>query len=226
MATILVVEDDKSTRLLTAARLRGNYNVVTAEDGEQALDVFYHEHIDLIVADVMMPRMDGYEMVRTLRDYGADVPVILLTAKTAFEDKKEGFSSGTDDYMTKPVNYEELIWRIDSLLRRAKINSDRQITIGKTVIDQDNYTVSRTLPSGEKEEVQLAKKEFDLLFKLLSYPGQIFTKEQLLEDVWGMDTESEDSTVKTHISRLRARFEDWGDFRIATIRGLGYKAEY
>lgn len=225
MATILVVEDDRSTRMLTKARLKNKYDVVCAEDGEQALDIFYHQHIDLIVADIMMPHMDGYELVRTLRDYDADVPVIMLTAKSTFDAKKEGFSSGTDDYMTKPVNYEELTWRIDSLLRRAKINVEKRITIGDMVVDQDAYTVARRVGQPDEETVQLPKKEFDLLYKLLSSPGQIFTKEQLLEDVWGMDTDSDDSTVKTHINRLRNHFRDWDEFTITTLRGLGYRAD-
>lgn len=236
MATILVVEDDKNTRLLTTARLKPHYDVVTACDGEEALDLFYKQHIDLIVADIMMPNMDGYELVRTLREYKQEIPVIMLTAKQTFEAKKEGFLTGTDDYMTKPVNYEELLWRIEALLRRAKINTDRRITIGSVTVNADNYTVSRAscadappaasdAACSAAERLTLPKKEFELLYKLLSYPDVIFTKDQLLEDIWGYDTDSDENTIKTHISRLRSKFDGWKEFEIVTIRGLGYKAE-
>lgn len=220
MATILIVEDDKNIRLLTSARLKPHYTILTACDGEEAIDLFYKQHIDLIVADIMMPNMDGYELVKTLREYKQNVPVIFLTAKSAFEDKRKGFASGIDDYMTKPVNYEELLWRIEALLRRANINAKRQITIGAVTVDAASYTVSRGT-----EQLELPKKEFELLFKLLSYPNIIFTKDQLLEDIWGMETDSNDSTIKTHINRLRNKFGDWDEFEIVTVRGLGYKLE-
>ena len=220
MATVLIVEDDKNTRLLTAARLKPYYTVLTACDGEEALDLFYKQHVDLIVADIMMPNMDGYELVRTLRSYHQDVPVIMLTAKDAFEDKRLGFSTGTDDYMTKPVNHEELLWRIEALLRRAKIHADKRIIIGAVTADSSNYTVSR---SDTADSIELPRKEFDLLFKLLSYPDVIFTKNQLLEEIWGYETDSDENTVKTHISRLRNKFDSWKEFQIVTVRGLGYK---
>lgn len=220
MATVLIVEDDKNTRLLTAARLKPYYTVLTACDGEEALDLFYKQHVDLIVADIMMPNMDGYELVRTLRSYHQDVPVIMLTAKDAFEDKRLGFSTGTDDYMTKPVNHEELLWRIEALLRRAKIHADKRIIIGAVTADSSNYTVSR---ADTADSIELPRKEFDLLFKLLSYPDVIFTKNQLLEDIWGYETDSDENTVKTHISRLRNKFDSWKEFQIVTVRGLGYK---
>lgn len=220
MATVLIVEDDKNTRLLTAARLKPYYTVLAACDGEEALDLFYKQHVDLIVADIMMPNMDGYELVRTLRSYHQDVPVIMLTAKDAFEDKRLGFSTGTDDYMTKPVNHEELLWRIEALLRRAKIHADKRILIGAVTVDSSNYTVSR---SNTADSIELPKKEFDLLFKLLSYPDVIFTKNQLLEDIWGYETDSDENTIKTHISRLRNKFDSWKEFQIVTVRGLGYK---
>lgn len=225
MATILVVEDDKHTRMLTVARLKGHYTVLEAEDGEKALDIFYSQHVDLIVADIMMPHMDGYELVRTLREYKQDVPVIMLTAKQTFDDKKTGFATGTDDYLTKPVNYEELLWRIEALLRRAKIYAEKKIELGNVTLSEDTYTVQRVQKDGQRQEVALPKKEFELLYKLLSYPNQIFTKEQLLEEIWGYDTDSDDTTVKTHISRIHNRFADWQEFTIVTIRGLGYKAE-
>ena len=220
MANVLIVEDDKNTRLLTAARLKPYYTVLTACDGEEALDLFYKQHVDLIVADIMMPNMDGYELVRTLRSYHQDVPVIMLTAKDAFEDKRLGFSTGTDDYMTKPVNHEELLWRIEALLRRAKIHADKRIIIGAVTADSSNYTVSR---ADTADSIELPRKEFDLLFKLLSYPDVIFTKNQLLEDIWGYETDSDENTIKTHISRLRNKFDSWKEFQIVTVRGLGYK---
>ena len=226
MATILVVEDDKHTRMLTVARLKPHYMVLEAEDGEKALDIFYNQHVDLIVADIMMPNMDGYELVRTLRAYKQDVPVIMLTAKQTFDDKKTGFATGIDDYMTKPVNYEELLWRMEALLRRAKIYAEKKIEIGSVTLSEASYTVQRKNEGGQIEQVQLPKKEFELLYKLLSYPNQIFTKEQLLEEIWGYDSDSDDTTVKTHISRIRNRFAEWQEFSIVTIRGLGYKAEY
>lgn len=219
MATILVVEDDANTRLLTTARLKPYYTVLTAENGQEAIDIFYNKPVDLIVTDVMMPVMDGYELVKTLRDYKQHVPVIFLTAKDTFEDKREGFASGIDDYMTKPFRYEELLWRIEALLRRANIESSKKLQAGNSLLDQDSYTVT----DGEGNVVQLPAKEFDLLFHLLSSPGQIFTKQQLLDKVWGLDSESDDSTVKTHVNRLRNRFADNRDFEIVTVRGLGYK---
>lgn len=220
MATILIVEDEKNIRLLTAARLKPYYAVLSACDGEEALDIFYKQHIDLIIADIMMPNMDGYELVKCLREYNQNVPVIFLTAKSAFDDKRKGFASGIDDYITKPVNYEELLWRIQALLRRANINASRLITVGAVTVDAASYTVSR-----ENEQIELPKKEFELLFKLLSYPSIIFTKDQLLTDIWGMETDSNDSTVKTHINRLRNKFGHWKEFEIVTLRGLGYKVE-
>lgn len=238
MAAILVVEDDKNTRLLTTARLKPYYDVIAACDGEEALNLFYSRPVDLVVTDIMMPNMDGYELVRTLREYKQDVPVIMLTAKQDFEDKKQGFSTGTDDYMTKPVRYEELLWRIEALLRRAKIHTDKKISLGAVTVNAENYTVCRVYSdktrtvsdasspiSSSSEEIQLPKKEFELLYKLLSYPDMIFTKAQLLEDIWGYDTDSDDNTIKTHINRLRNKFNNWNEFKIITIRGLGYKAE-
>ena len=220
MATILLVEDDASMRLLTTAKLKHRFTMVCARDGVEALEVLEHRMVDLIISDVMMPRMDGYTLVKTLRERGNQIPVLLLTAKQSFEDKREGFSSGVDDYMTKPVNYEELIWRLNALLRRSRIASERRIVIGPVVLDSGAYTVSR-----EGESLELPKKEFELLYQLLSYPGQIFTRNQLLDGIWGYDSESGEDTVKTHISRLRNKLRHIPEFRIVTIKGLGYKAE-
>ena len=220
MATILLAEDNEAVRLLTQAKLRHQFTVVTAANGREALDILNRQHVDLIVADVMMPVMDGYQLVRTLRAEGNDIPVLFLTALQSMDSKREGFSSGTDDYLTKPVDYEELIWRIQALLRRAHIASEQQITVGETRLDSASYTVTC-----RGQTLELPKKEFELLYKLLSYPGQIFTRSQLLDDVWGYVSESGEDTVKTHISRLRNRLKDVDDFQIITIKGLGYKAE-
>lgn len=220
MATILLVEDDDSMRLLTTAKLKHQFNIVCAGDGVEALEVLERRAVDLIIADVMMPRMDGYTLVKTLRERGDSIPVLLLTVKQSFEDKREGFSSGIDDYMTKPVNYEELTWRLNALLRRSRIASEQKIVVGRVVLDSGTYTVQR-----EGETLELPRKEFELLYKLLSYPGQIFTRNQLLDGVWGYDSESGEDTVKTHISRLRNKLRDIPEFRIVTIKGLGYKAE-
>ena len=220
MATILLVEDEASMRLLTSAKLKHQFTVICAQDGAEALDVLERRAVDLIISDVMMPRMDGYTLVKTLRERGNQIPVLLLTAKQSFEDKREGFSSGIDDYMTKPVNYEELIWRVNALMRRSRIASERKIVVGPVVLDSSTYTVSR-----EGETLELPRKEFELLYQLLSYPGQIFTRNQLLDGIWGYDSESGEDTVKTHISRLRNKLRHVPEFRIVTVKGLGYKAE-
>ena len=220
MATILLVEDNESMQLLTRAKLRGQFTVLCARDGLEALEILERQRVDLMIADVMMPRMDGYALVKRLRAEGNQLPVLLLTARQSFEDKREGFSSGIDDYLTKPVNYEELIWRVQALLRRANIASEKRIVAGGTVLDSAAYTISR-----DGGTLELPKKEFDLLYKFLSYPGQIFTRNQLLDDIWGFDSESSEDTVKTHVSRLRNRLRDVEDFQIITVKGLGYKAE-
>ena len=220
MATILIVEDNKNTQILTAARLKPYFNVLTADDGIEALDIIYDKHIDLIVADIMMPNMDGYELLKRLRSENYTMPVLLLTAKQSFEDKREGFNLGSDDYMTKPVNYDELLLRINALLRRAGIASERKITVGTVTVDSTAYTIK-----SDSLSLELPKKEFEILYKLLSYPGMIFTKTQLLNEVWGYDSESTEDTVKTHINRLRNKLVDFTDFEVVTVKGLGYKAE-
>ena len=220
MATILLVEDNPSILILTQAKLKAYYDILLAHDGQEALDVLEHHKADLIVADVMMPNMDGYQLTQALRKSGSTIPILFLTAKQELEDKRVAFSVGVDDYITKPVNYEKLKWRIAALLRRSRIASERRIVVGDTVLDSDTYTVT----SGEVR-IDLPKKEFELLYQLLSYPGRIFTRNQLLDNIWGYDSESGGDTVKTHISRLRNRFRDVDDFEILTVKGLGYKAE-
>ena len=220
MFHILVVDDDKHTRRLFQAVLEAEkYTVSTAADGEEALEIMDREHIDLVVLDVMMPRMDGYEFTKVLREGQNHLPILMVSAKQLPADKKKGFLVGTDDYMTKPIDEEEMLLRIRALLRRARIASERQIVIGDVVLDYDSLTVSR---GTEKQE--LPQKEFLLLYKLLSYPGKIFTRIQLMDEIWGSESETGWETVTVHIGRLRKRFAGWEEFSIESIRGLGYKA--
>ena len=220
MFHILVVDDDKNTRLLLKAVLdNAGYTVFCACDGIEALSVLDREHIDLVVLDVMMPNMDGYEFTKTLRENQSNLPILMVSAKQLPSDKHKGFIAGTDDYMTKPIDDEEMLFRIKALLRRAKIANDHKITIGEVVLDYDSLTVSK----GD-EAFELPQKEFLLLFKLLSYPGKIFTRIQLMDEIWGADSETGWETVTVHIGRLRKRFENWKEFQIEAVRGLGYKA--
>lgn len=219
MARILVVEDDRNMRLLTAARLEDHYTVLCACDGIEAMEQIHKGGIDLIIADIMMPRMDGYELLETIRAEGYSTPFLMLTAKETLEDKQRGFSLGTDDYMTKPFSSDELVWRTQALLRRADIAQSKKIEIGQVTIDSMKYAVYN-----DSEYIELPKKEFELLFKLLSYPDRIFSKEQLLDSIWGMNAESGEETIKTHISRIRNRLKNIDEFSIVTLKGLGYKA--
>ena len=219
--TILLVEDEEKLARMVELELRyEGYEVEKAFDGRTGLERALSGSFDLVLLDIMLPALSGMEVLRRLRQEGNSIPVLMLTAKGEVEDKVLGLDSGADDYMTKPVNYEELTWRINALLRRAHIASERRIVIGPVVLDSNTYTVSR----GE-QVLELPKKEFELLYKLLSYPGQIFTRNQLLDDIWGFDSESGEDTVKTHISRLRNKLRAIEEFRIITIKGLGYKAE-
>jgi len=220
MATILVVEDDRNMRLLTAARLEDQYTIICACDGIEALEHIHKGGIDLIIADIMMPRMDGYELLETIRAEGYTTPYLMLTAKETLGDKQKGFSLGTDDYMTKPFSSDELIWRIGALLRRADIAQSKKIEVGNVIVDSRKYAVYT-----DTQYIELPKKEFDLLFKLLSYPDRIFSKEQLLNSIWGVNAESGEETVKTHMSRLRNKLKDIPEIGITTLKGLGYKAE-
>ena len=201
----MVVDDDKNTRLLFRTVLEAeNYNVVTASNGEEALEVLDREHIDLVVLDIMMPKMSGYEFTKEIRGTDENLPILMVSARQLPEDKHKGFLVGTDDYMTKPIDQEELLLRIKALLRRAKIASERKIVVGDVVLDYDALTVTR---GGEEQE--LPQKEFLLLYKLLSYPGKIFTRIQLMDEIWGADSETGWETVTVHIGRLRKRFEGW-----------------
>ena len=220
MVNILVADDDKNTRQLMKAILEGaGYRVFTAVDGQEAMDMLDREHVDLVVLDVMMPRMDGYAFTQTLRQGGSTLPILMVSAKQLPADKHRGFLVGTDDYITKPIDEEEMLLRIKALLRRAKIVSDRRIVVGDAVLDYDSFTVSRP-----GQTVELPQKEFLLLYKLLSYPGKIFTRIQLMDEIWGMDCETGWETVTVHVGRLRKRFEGWDEFSVESVRGLGYKA--
>lgn len=220
MLNILIVDDDKNTRLYLSAVLdRAGYTVSTAENGLEALRVLEKNHADLIVLDVMMPGMDGYEFTRALRECDNNIPILMVSAKQLPVDKHKGFAAGTDDYITKPIDEEEMLFRIKALLRRAQIAYERKITVGEVVIDLDSFTVTR----GDCT-VELPQKEFLLLYKLLSSPGKIFTRIQLMDEIWGNESETGWETLTVHIARLRKRFEGWNEFEIESVRGLGYKA--
>lgn len=218
MAIILIAEDEKNLQVLMKERLKNYYTILVANDGVEAMDILLSKHVDLLITDVMMPEMDGFQLLRALREDGMKIPVLILTAKQSFSDKQTGFIFGTDDYMTKPVNFDELHWRIDALLRRANIAMERIIRIGDVTLNEASYTISKS-----NMTIELPPKEFDLLYKFLSYPGMIFTKNQLLDEIWGYDSESSEDTVKTHVSRLRNKLVKFQEFQIVTIKGLGYK---
>lgn len=224
MVTILIVEDDAAVRLLTRAKLRSQYHIVEAGDGKEALEILDHQHVDLMIVDIMMPNMNGYEFVDALRSEHDMTPVIMLTAMDTFAHKKKGYQLGIDDYLTKPINYEELVWHIEALLRRAKIASENRIVIGdpRTGLILSESSLSATW---KEQPIELTDKEFQLLYKLLSYPGQLFTKQQIMDEIWGYDTETDYAAIKTYINRIRRKFEDCDVFRIVSVRGLGYKAE-
>lgn len=220
MFHILVIDDDKNTRRYLKAVLETeHYTVSLAENGEEALDILSREYIDLIILDIMMPQMDGYEFTNIIREGNSDLPILMVTARQLPEDKHKGFRAGIDDYLTKPIDETELLLRIKALLRRAKIASERKIVIGNVTLDYDSLSVTRN-----NETQILPQKEFLLLYKLLSYPGKIFTRIQLMDEIWGAESESGWETITVHIGRLRKRFEGWDEFEIQSVRGLGYRA--
>ncbi len=220
MINILLVEDNEEIRKLFYTVLSEHgYHVFCAVDGLDAFDVLDSTRIDLVVSDIMMPHMDGFEFIKHLRDAGINIPTLIVTAKDSANDKRQGFHVGTDDYMVKPVDVDEMIWRIEALLRRSKISNNSLVEVGNTKFDQDSLTVSNNT-----EEIELPQKEFNLLFKLISSPNKVFSRRQLMDHVWGLDTESDDHTLDVHISRLRVKFKDNNDFKIVTVRGLGFKA--
>jgi DNA-binding response OmpR family regulator len=220
MFNILVVEDDKNLRkLITTYLQRNKYNTYEATNGEEALNVLDQSYIDLIVSDIMMPKMDGYELIKSLREAKYDVPILIITAKSEIEDKKEGFLLGADDYMVKPIDIEEMLLRIQGLLRRSKSASEKKIQIGDLLLNYNQLSVIK------KDKVyNLAQKEFYLLYKLLSTPNTIFTRQELIEEVWGLESDSDYRTVDVHIKRIREKMKDVDEFEIVTIRGIGYKA--
>ena len=219
MFQIMVVEDDIQLQQLFCRVLsRNGYTALPADDGEEALELLEHEHVDLIISDIMMPRMNGYELVTALREAGISIPVLMITARDGFDDMRRGFLSGSDDYMVKPVNVNEMVLRVRALLRRAQMVSERRVALGGTVLDLGSFSVTVG-----NERMELPQKEFQLLYKLASFPGKIFTRQQLMDEIWGLDSETESRTVDVHINRLRDRFRDNPDFQIVTIRGVGYK---
>lgn len=220
MTTILVAEDNLNLRKLMCIHLkRAGYDVLEAADGLQALNTLDHNKADLIIADIMMPNIDGYEMIRELRDANIQTPILVVTAKDTLHDKKVGFRTGADDYMTKPVDMEEMILRVEALLRRCNIESPKNITVGTTKINFESLTIE-----GDGFEIQLRPKEFFLLEKLIQSPMKIFTRQVLMDDIWGYDSDSDPRTVDAHVKRLRAKLTDITDFEIETVRGFGYRA--
>ena len=220
MFHILAVDDDKNTLKYISALLEAeNYTVSTAKNGEEALRVIDKEYIDLVVLDIMMPKMDGYEFTKELRATNNNLPILMVSAKQLPSDMHKGFLVGTDDYITKPIDETEMLLRIKALLRRARIANERKIEIGDVTLDYDSLSVKR-----RDEVYELPQKEFLLLYKLLSYPGKIFTRIQLMDEIWGAESETGWETVTVHIGRLRRRFEGWDEFEIVSVRGLGYKA--
>lgn len=221
MLKILVVEDDRELRRLFAhVLIKNGYSVKEVSNGREALDAIEEEHYDLVISDIMMPEMDGYELVRSLRDAGNTTPILMITAKDAFDDMRMGFLSGTDDYMVKPINVNEMVLRVQALLRRAQMINERRQSIGGTVLEYDTFTVTF-----RDKKMVLPQKEFMLLYKLVSYPGRIFTRQQLMDDIWGYDSNSDTHTIDVHIGRLRERLRENEDFSIVTMRGVGYKVE-
>ena len=219
MFHVLIAEDDEELRdLFRRVLIKNGYNVTGVSNGKEALDALENDYYDIIISDIMMPIMDGYRLVRHLRDAGNNIPVMMITAKDAFDDMRQGFMSGTDDYMLKPVNVNEMVIRIGALLRRAKMMSEHRQTLGDTVLENDTFTVI-----SEAQRLILPQKEFLLLYKMASFPGRIFTRKQLMDEIWGYESETDTHTVEVHVGRLREKFRDNKDFKIVTMRGVGYK---
>ena len=219
MLKILIAEDDRDLcQLFSHVLTKNGYSVKGVANGQEALDAMDNEYYDLIISDIMMPVIDGYELVRTLRDAGNTTPVLMITAKDSFDDMRTGFISGTDDYMIKPINVNEMVLRVQALLRRAQMINERKLVIGNTTLEIDSLTVKTG-----NESFILPQKEFMLLYKMASYPGKIFTRQHLMDEIWGYENESDTHTVDVHIGRLRERFRDSNDFKIVTMRGVGYK---
>ena len=221
MFNVLVVDDNENIRkLITAYLKRDGYNTFDASDGIEALEILDIEHIDLMIVDIMMPNMDGYTLTDELRTSKYDLPILMITAKESIEDKKKGFLAGTDDYMVKPIDLDEMLLRVFALLRRAKISNEHKITVGDVCLDYDSLKITT-----KTDTILLPQKEFYILFKLLSYPQKIFTRQDLMDEIWGLDNETDERTVDVHIKRLREKLSFLKEFEIITVRGLGYKVE-
>lgn len=221
MFSILVVEDNEVLNEMISTRLKlESYNVYSAFDGEEALNTLEHKYIDLIISDIMMPGIDGYELTKSLRDINSTIPILMISAKNQIEDMEKGFMAGTDDYMIKPINMQEMIFRVKALLRRSKIVNEKKLKVGDTILDYDALTIKIN-----DNLYNMPPKEFYLIFKLLSSPNKIFTRIELMDEIWGMDTDIDDRTIDSHIKKLRRKFEDCSDFEIVTVRGLGYKSK-
>jgi DNA-binding response OmpR family regulator len=219
MNKILIAEDDTELRqLFQQVLIQNGFFVKGVSDGAEALQALDMESFDVIISDIMMPNVDGYTLVRELRSKGVKTPVLMITAKDAFNDMYLGFHSGTDDYMVKPININEMVLRVGALLRRAQMINDRKLIFGKTILELDSLSVYT-----ETENFILPQKEFMLLYKMASFPGKIFTRHQLMDEIWGYENESDTHTVDVHIARLRDRFKNNTDFKIVTMRGVGYK---
>ncbi|MBR3864582.1 MAG: response regulator transcription factor [Clostridia bacterium] len=219
MFKILIAEDDSELRLMFQRFLtRNGFDVTVVSNGQEALDILSQKFFDLIISDIMMPVLDGYELVRSLRDSGDATPILMITAKSEYEDMRLGFLSGTDDYMVKPININEMLLRINALLRRAQMVNKKKQTIGGTTLEFDTFSL---ISNGE--QVILPQKEFLLLYKLFSSPGKLFTRQQLMDDIWGYNTDSDLHTIDVHIGRLREKLRDNLDFEIVTMRGIGFK---
>ena len=219
MLNILLVEDDKNiSKLMQTVLEQANYNPIPAFSSEEALDVLDKITVDLIVLDVMLPGMDGFEFAKMLREHRIETPILMVTALSEMSDMTQGFTQGADDYMTKPINEEEFILRIKALLRRAKISTEHLVEIGATILNYDEFSVE-----WDKEKITLPKKEFLLLFKLISYPNKIFTRRQLIDDIWSLESDTDERSVDVHVNRIRDRVKGNTDFELLTVRGLGYK---
>ena len=219
MFKILVVEDDtKMNKIYCTALKQAEFQAITAFDGAEALDIIGEQPVDLVISDIMMPGVDGYSLTRELRQDYPELPILMISAKESFEDKRHGFLAGIDDYMVKPVDINEMLLRVQALLRRAKSVSEKKLTIGGTVLDFNSYTVSF-----KGKSVDVPQKEFLILYKLMSSPGRTFTRRQIMDELWGYDTDSEERTVDVHINRLRERLKNSDDLEIVTVRGLGYR---
>ena len=221
MPKIMIVDDDPNIRELIRALLKnGGFDACEAKDGRDALQRM-SENPDMAVIDLMMPNMDGYELCRKLRQYYENLPVLMLTAKAELPSKVKGFEAGADDYLTKPFEGDELLLRVKALLRRYKIDSSQSIQVGALTVDKGSYSVSH---GGKHEDIPM--KEFELLFKLAGFPGKTFSRDELIEDVWGYDFDGNERTLDVHIGRLRDRFPpEASGFKITTVRGLGYRLE-